>query len=342
MVAAVAVFLTGCCLLFVSFRAGTRKRQVPTYHMLKGRAQGTTYFIQYAAERPELDSATAAGILAEIDRSLSLYLPASLINAFNRSARGVRPDTHMFRVVRKSIGIFRESGGAFDITVRPLLACWGFGPDPLPGMPTAGDIKRIMAHVGTDKLLMNGDSLCKLDPRLEIDCNGIAQGYTVDVLADQLEARGVSHYLVELGGEIRMSGVNPEGLPWRVGVEGPAVDDEGDHILSRIVRPGKAAITTSGSYRRTIQRGGKTYSHIIDPATGYPADNGMISATVIAADAMTADAWDNVCMVMGPDRSMKLIQGMKGMEAYLVYRGADGIIRDTATAGFMLLSDRAE
>jgi thiamine biosynthesis lipoprotein len=200
----------------------------------------------------------------------------------------------------------------------------------------------VLSHTGGGKLTFRGDSLCKQDPLLQIDCNGIAQGYTVDLLADHLESRGVHDYLVELGGEIRLSGQNREGRPWKVGVEEPSVDGEGSHVLSRVLQPGRAAVTTSGSYRQSVERGGRTYSHIIDPATGHPIDNGMLSATIVASDAMTADALDNVCMVMGPVRSMKWLSGRKDVEAYLVYRGTDGRIRDTATAGFLRMSGPAD
>jgi thiamine biosynthesis lipoprotein len=298
------------------------------YHVLKGRAQGTSFSISYAAETPLMDSAAAAVIFAEVDRSLSLYLETSLINRFNRSLSGIRADSHMLRVVRKSQEVHGSSQGAFDITVKPLLDLFRSNPAATPR-----EVEDIMVCIGSQRMRIRGDSLLKDCASLQMDCNGIAQGYTVDLLALRLESQGVRDYLVELGGEIRCLGRNPRGGPWVVGVEVPA-DDGNGHRIGRELRPDGASVTTSGNWHLRKASDGRPAVHMMDPRTGRPADNGMVSATVVADDAMTADALDNVCMVLGPEAGIRFIESIADAEAWLVYRDASGRLRDTSTSGF--------
>ncbi len=140
--------------------------------------------------------------------------------------------------------------------------------------------------------------------------------------------------MVELGGEIRVLGLNEKELPWSIGIESSKINDIGNHPVTLVIRPEKGAVTTSGSYRNYFNKGEKIYSHLINPETGYPINNGMISATVMAPDAITADALDNVCMVLGPEASLKFLRQYANVEAYLVFERADGHLTDTATPGF--------
>ncbi|MGL6269337.1 MAG: FAD:protein FMN transferase, partial [Chitinophagaceae bacterium] len=176
--------------------------------------------------------------------------------------------------------------------------------------------------------------LIKENMRVQIDCNGIAQGFTVDLISALMESQGIKHYLIELGGEIRVLGLNDKEQPWSIGIESSKINDLGNHPLSLVIRPEKGAVTTSGSYRNNFSKGEKLFSHMINPETGYPISNGMISATVIAPDAITADALDNVCMVLGPAASLKFLRQYTNVEAYLVFERADGKLADTATQGF--------
>lgn len=308
-------------------------------HLLKtftltGNAQGTSYQIRYRAAEGLVSSAEVAHLFSKIDLSLSLYNPESLISQFNRLDKEIMSDEYLSAVVQKSLSICAQSNGAFDITVKPLVDLWGFGPRSGKKIPSKKEIRKALSHVGCGQVFMKGSALVKKHKGVQIDCNGIAQGYSVDLLADLLEKKGINNYLIELGGEIRLLGLNQEELPWSVGIEGPEINESGNFILSRRIRPLKGAVTTSGSYRNYFMKGEKQYSHIINPSTGYPVDNGMISATIIAADAITADALDNICMVLGPMASIKFLEKFTNVDAYLVYKKKDGQLADTSTTGF--------
>ncbi len=242
-------------------------------------------------------------------------------------------DNHFINVVKRSIETYHETRGAFDITVKPLVEAWGFGVKPRNSIPDSAKILAIKKCIGSLMLKINKNTLRKRQPCVQIDCNGIAQGYSVDLIANFLEKNKISRYLVELGGEIRVKGKNQDEKQWTVGIEKPGDDADFLPVQHRIYLD-EAAVTTSGSYRRFYENGSKTYSHIIDPVTGYPVDNGMISVTVIAKDAITADAYDNAFMVMGLEKSFAFLATKKNIEAFFVYKKKDGIISDTATKGF--------
>lgn len=329
-------FLCGLSWLLFSALAA----QPLTYMQLQGRAQGTSYHIQYGHDRQVMTDTQADSIFREIDRSLSIYDTASLISRFNRSREGCTVDSHLIKLVRLSKQYNASSEGVFDLTVKSLASLWGFGPDAGPGNPSEQEIRKVLKHTDMSLLVLQGQYLRKKRPEVQIDCNGIAQGYTVDLLADFLEQRGVKHYLVELGGEIRLNGVNANGKPWTVGVEAP--QEPGMPVqLAATVQPGKGAITSSGTYRNTALAGGKRVSHIIDPTTGYPVGNGMVSVTVWAADATTADAIDNILIVLGPAQIKPFLDAHPGVEAYWVFRRPDGRFVYGATTGFLRLMEQS-
>jgi thiamine biosynthesis lipoprotein len=272
---------------------------------LEGRAQGTTYTIKYVGLDSVIKQQSIDSIFKVIDNSLSLYYPNSLINQFNANGK-VKMDIHLQTVVKKSLEVNKISGGAFDITVKPLVDLWGFGVKKKnTSIPTTTEIRKVLKLVGADKLLLKIDSLFALNKGVQIDCNGIAQGYTVDVLAAFLEEHGIKDYLVEVGGEIKALGKNVSGETWKVGVEGVEIIAGDWHPLNAIIDLSDEAITTSGVYRNFFNFKGERYSHIINPKTGYPIKNKIIAVTVIAKNAITADAWDNALMVMGVDEIKK-------------------------------------
>jgi thiamine biosynthesis lipoprotein len=311
------------------------------YTQLQGRAQGTSYIIHYGYSGKVMSAGQADSILREIDRSLSLYDTGSLICRFNRSRDGCTVDSHLIKLVGLSKQYNASSEGVFDITIKPLAALWGFGPDAGPGNPAEQDIRKVLKITGMSLLSLQGTFLRKKRPEVQIDCNGIAQGYTVDLLADFLEQRGVQHYLVELGGEIRLRGLNASGRPWTVGIEAP--EEPGMPVqLAATVQPGSGAVTSSGTYRNTAMAGGKRVGHILDPTTGYPVGNGMVSVTVWAANATTADAIDNILIALGPGEIKPFLDAHPGVEAYWVFRRPDGRFAYGATQGFLKLMEQAE
>lgn len=304
------------------------------YVLLRGRAQGTSYLIHYGHGVRVMTAEDADSIFREIDRSLSLYDSSSLICRFNRSRQGCEVDSHLVKLVRLSKQYHADSYGAFDITLKPLAGLWGFGPDAGPGNPSELVIREVLRHTGMSLLSVQGQYLRKKYPKVQIDCNGIAQGYTVDLLAAFLEQRGVQHYLVELGGEIRLRGLNASGQPWSVGLEAPP-EPSMPFQVSTAIQPGSGAVTSSGTYRNTVTAGGKRVGHILDPATGYPVDNDMVSVTVWAVDATTADAIDNILIVLGPSRIKPFLDAHPGVEAYWIFRRPDGGLMYGATEGFL-------
>jgi thiamine biosynthesis lipoprotein len=294
---------------------------------IEGMAQGTTYSIKYVQSGTSIEKKEIDSIFDMIDGSLSLYRPNSLISQFNRTGR-VLMDQHMKRVVEASMGVYRESGGAFDITSASISALWGFGPSGQKKVPSKREIRRGLSLTGSDKLQIRGDSLIALKPGIKIDCNGIAQGYSVDMIASYLSSKGIGQMLVELGGEIYVKGDHPETGDWKIGVESiEAVAGEWRPV-DRIIKLRNKAITTSGNYRNYFVKGSKSYTHVIDPAIGKPVDNGVITVTVIAATAMVADAWDNALFVMGADRAAKFLNARKDLQVYIIYKGQDHLIRE--------------
>ncbi|WP_432711604.1 FAD:protein FMN transferase [Pedobacter sp.] len=313
-----------------------QKPEIKTFH-INGYAQGTTYQIAYYASQPLVAKEEVDILLKKLDHSLSIYVPHSLINQFNNSSRGVLMDPYLHEVVLKSIEIYKKTDGNFDFTVYPLVQAWGFGTSKINQLPDAATIQKCLKCVGSDKILIKQDSLIKTDPCVKIDVNGIAQGYSVDVVAKYLDRKQIKTYLVEIGGELVVKGVKPTGEPMQIGIESPSDSPFDSQSFQRIVQLKAGAITTSGNYRKYISSGTQKYAHLIDPKTGYPLQNQMISATVIANDAITADGYDNALMALDVVSALKLVKAHPSMEAYLIYKKADGSIADTASVGFYKL-----
>ena len=304
------------------------------YH-INGHAQGTTYHITYYARDSVFTQHQADSLLDKLDSSLSNYKPYSLLSRFNASAHGIVMDEHLQKVIKRSLDIWRDTHGESDITVAPLVQVWGFGPRPTTVVPGDAAIKAILPCVGSEKLHIQGNKLVKDKPCVTIDVNGIAQGYSVDVMAAFLEKRGIENYLVELGGEIRVKGhKQSSGDRFTIGIEGPGKDELEDAADRKFLKPDHGGITTSGNYRKFYTSGKRIISHLIEPHTGYPIQNEMISVTVWARDAITADGYDNALMAMGLEKALRFMRQRKGMEAYFIYRKPNGAIADTATAGF--------
>ncbi|SFW60871.1 thiamine biosynthesis lipoprotein [Chitinophaga sancti] len=308
-------------LLFLPFSAFSQT-------VLEGKAQGTYYVIKYiSADTASLQSAIDS-IFAGIDQSLSLYKPNSLINQFNEKGH-VQMDAHMQAVISKSVEISKITQGAFDITVKPLVDVWGFGVHPPAErkIPSPAAIKKVLTHVGTKYLVIKGRDLSRTKPGVSIDCNGIAQGYTSDVIGRFLDSKGIHDYLVDVGGELCAKGQNAHQQYWTVGIEG-----ESQHIIPLANR----AVTTSGNYRRFFDSGGKRFAHTIDPRSGQAIHNNIISVTVVATNAITADGFDNALILMGVERAFAFIRQHPELqlEAGFIYKDAKGEIQEAFSPGF--------
>jgi len=323
-----------CISLLISFFLKWDDQRQFTIH---GYAQGTDYTVKYFAKDSSITKTEIDSILLVIDSSMSLYKPYSSICKFNSSGNGLTLDAHFRKVIRKSFEIHKTTSGKFDVTVAPLVQAWGFGAEAVQEFPDSAEVKKLLKSVGMKHLRLKGSFLQKDQADVRIDLNGIAQGYSVDVVADHLLKRGIRSFVVEIGGEIRMKGPKPDGSPLRIGIEGPATADNPEPAIRHVVSINDGAITTSGNYRKFLQKGAKKIAHLIDPGTGYPLDNQMISVTVYAKDAITADGYDNALMAMTVKEALTFVDNKRGLEAYLIYHREDGKIADTLSRGFRKL-----
>jgi len=300
----------------------------------KGLAQGTTYHVTYYASDSVVTGKDLTNIFLRIDSALSIYKPYSIISRFNDAGEKIKMDAHVKNVLEKAAVINRETNGISDVTVYPLVEAWGFGPKSSQDVPDSSIIQKILPCVGAEKIEMTGDWLIKKEPCVKVDLNGIAQGYTVDVISAVLEQHGIRNYLVEVGGEIRSKGSKqPGNTAFKIGIEAPA-DNFDETIIKRVVYLKNGAMTTSGNYRRYYESGGRMISHLINPKTGYPLNNELISVTVFASDAITADGYDNALMGMGLKNAFAFLEKHKDLEAHFIFRTQDGTVADTATNGF--------
>ncbi|WP_316738215.1 FAD:protein FMN transferase [Pedobacter aquatilis] len=324
-------------LLFLSFIiliSFSKPNEIRKYD-LYGTAQGTEYAITYYATDSLVKKSDIDSLLAIIDLSMSLYKSNSLISQFNMGKSPIKADKFISAVLKRSFEINADTKGAFDVTVAPLVQAWGFGPKEEKQQPSEDEIKNILACVGMKNIKLQNGILSKTKDCIKIDLNGIAQGYSVDLIATLIESKGVKKYIAELGGEIRVSGPKPDGDSIKIGIEGP--DENGIPIIRHIAAINSGAITTSGNYRKFHQSGSKTISHLINPKTGYPLNNEMISVTVYANDAITADGYDNSLMAMHINDALNFVEQRQNLEAYFVYRNKEGKITDMLTSGFKKL-----
>lgn len=288
------------------------------YRTIDGFTQGTTFHIAYSADIADSLDNVVKLTLDRVDHSLSVYNDSSIISRLNRG-ESVQMDSLFVNVFNKSKEMYRISEGAFDISGAPLFDAWGFGFKNKIHV-TRKIIDSIKVFVGMDKVKIENGVLVKSDPRLSLNANAIAQGYTPDLIASEFDKLGIRNYMIEVGGEIFCKGVNPEGKEWTVGIDKP-VDgnmDPGADLQTVISLSGRG-LATSGNYRKFYEEGGEKYSHTIDPRTGYPVRHNLLSATVIAEDAMTADAYATFFMVIGLEKAEQFLENNKWIDAYLVY-----------------------
>ncbi|MDE5828979.1 MAG: FAD:protein FMN transferase [Duncaniella sp.] len=287
------------------------------YRISEGGVWNTTYRIVYQSSRPLDDSIIA--VMRQVEMSLSPFNDSSVISRINRGEPGVRPDTLIAAVFEASVDINRRSGGAFDPTVAPLVNAWGFGYRTGSGDPSQHTIDSLLRLVGISQCSLTADSISKKHPGTEFNFSAITKGFGVDCVAAMLRRNGVTDYLVEIGGEIALDGVNPHRAPWRVMIDAPDSTDAAGHSRLAVIAPPAGGLATSGNYRNyhSLTDGRKSW-HTISPVTGYPAPSYILSATVIAPSTMIADALATSCMAMHPDSAMAMIESYDGAEAFFV------------------------
>lgn len=294
------------------------------YLKIAGYAQGTSFHITYENSNNENYGDAIDSILRAFDKSCSMYDSTSIISRINNNDPTVEADDWFIDVFKKSAEVNALSEGALDITVGPVVRAWGFGAQPMAKHDTAY-IDSLLQYVGMEKVKLVGRKVIKQLPGVSLDVNAVAQGYSVDVLAKFFDQKGIKNYLVEIGGEVRSKGTNAKNTLWHVGIDRPADDNliPGQQIQA-IIELNNKSLTTAGNYRKFFVENGVKYGHTINPKTGYPAKNTLLSATVVADDAITADAWDTAFMVLGLEKSKEILKKLKGIDVYFIYSNDKG------------------
>lgn len=291
------------------------------YQHDEGQIFGTFYHITY-----QNDSSIQTDILAElqkVDNALSMFNKESIISHINRG-ENVETNEMFESVFNLAEKISDNTNGAFDITVAPLVNAWGFG-FKTGNPPTKQTIDSLRAIVGYKKVKLVNHRITKSDARVMLDCSAIAKGYGCDVVARLLEKRGIKNYMVEIGGEVVTHGISEKRLPWKIGVTKPSDDSLNvNNELQTVLNVKDRAMATSGNYRNFYYRGGKKYAHTIDPATGYPVQHSILSATVLAKCCAEADAYATAFMVMGMEKAKKVLEKHPELMAYLIYSDDKG------------------
>lgn len=303
----------------------------PTKFQINGLAQGTSYTISYYASNQQINKSEIDSILQQIDSSLSLYKPYSIINQFNQNPHGIKIDQHLYSVAKKAIEISAATNNTFDITCKPFIQLWN-NQSNAKRPPDPAQIKNIQKFVGTHHLRLTKDSLIKKNPNVQIDCDGIAQGYSVDKIAEWLKQKNIQHFLVELGGEIFACGHPPNKSAWNIAVQ--AYADQTYQNNSSDIMISDCAVTTSGSMSKFKKIGTKYYSHVFNPKTGNPLQTKIISVTVLAKDAMTADALDNALMVMGVAKAMNWLIKHPNVGVFIQYLDKQGAVQKISNEFF--------
>ncbi|MES2646979.1 MAG: FAD:protein FMN transferase [Bacteroidota bacterium] len=301
---------------------------------ISGAAQGTSYHITYLAGQHSNYRQSFDSIFNKIDLSLSTYNVGSLISKINRNDTSVIVDEYFLKVFNKAYEVSENTKGLFDVTVAPLINAYGFGFTKRTRI-TNDLIDSLNRFVGYKKVRLTGDKLVKDLPQVMLDFNAIAQGYTVDILAAFLDSKGISNYMVEVGGELRAKGTKLNDSSWTVGIEQPNENVSEGASLFASVSLNDRSLATSGNYKKFYVEEGKKYAHIIDPFTGYPAKNNLLSATVIANDCMTADAYATSFMVMGLERSKQFLSEHKDLDldVFFIY-DENGLSKKYASKNF--------
>jgi thiamine biosynthesis lipoprotein len=298
-----------------------RQQHNMPYQNNKGFIFGTTYNITYQHDKDLGKEILVA--LNQVDASLSPFNEKSIITKINNN-ESVKPDKMFVEVFELAKQISTETHGAFDITVAPMVNAWGFGFKSGTS-PTKEVIDSIKEIVGFDKISLKSNKIVKQDPRTTLDCSAIAKGYGCDIVARLFRNKDIKNFMIEIGGEVVTSGISEKRIPWKIGVTKPTDDSlSTNQELQTILNITDMAMATSGNYRNFYYKNGKKYAHTIDPKTGYPVQHNILSATVLASDCATADAYATSFMVLGLDGAMKILEQHPELMAYFIYSDQKG------------------
>lgn len=302
--------------------------------VLKGRAQGTTYSIKYVDSSEALSQKDIDSVFNLFDQSLSIYNPKSLVSSLNKKKKEAILDDHLLKIIEFADSLGKASNNTFSIKMLPLLNAWGFKNSKINEYRDSNYIKQILENKTNKEYIINDLSIFKSTKNLQFDIDGIAQGYCVDYLSNLLLSKGIKNFIVEIGGEVFAIGTDEIGRQWRVGIQ------DVDYLLGiknsedMVISLDNQGITTSGKFQKYKKIGDSIISHVLDPRTGYPVKNDLVSVTVLAKNAMLADGLDNAFMVMGIKETMEWLEKNPNIGVYMVYRKKDGSLADTANVYF--------
>lgn len=296
----------------------------------EGSVFGTFYHLTYQSTQPLQEGIEDA--LKQVDASLSPFNKESVITAINNNTS---TDTNpMFvEVFTLAQEVSKETNGAFDITVAPLVNLWGFGFKNMDNV-SQEKVDSLLPYIGYQQVKLVDGKIQKEHPETMLDCSAIAKGYGVDAVGKYLESQGISNYMVEIGGEVRVRGYNPRGELWHVGINKPNDDPASISTdIEQVIQITQLAMATSGNYRNYYEKDGKKYAHTIDPHTGYPVQHSILSSTVLAQDCATADAYATAFMVLGMDEAKKVLAKHPELMAFFIYSDKDGEMKEWMTKG---------
>lgn len=307
---------------------------------IKGTTQGTTFMIKTSQDSLYLSPLEISQLLADFDQELSGYIDTSILSQFNADSVINYEESRFFKPCYEiSYAVFEQTNGLFDPSVFPLVRAWGFFKDPT-NSPSKSKVDSILSYTGFTKgkhhSIQNG-KLVKLSEGFQLDFNAVAQGYSADVVADYLDAKGQQDYYIEIGGELRLKGKNSEGTNWIIGIDVPSEDNDGKSTreLENYLSLSNVGLATSGNYRKFYEKDGKKYSHTLNPKTGFPVEHNLLSTTVIAENAALADAYATAFMVMGVEETMDFINKNSSLniEVYLLFENSSGRIERVFSKG---------
>jgi len=301
---------------------------------IEGAIQGSTYHITYMSKDSANYQKEIVDVLNSFNKSLSVYDSLSIISRINRNDSTVEMDSFFKPVFIKAQEVSAKTNGAFDMTVGPLVHLWGFNNGKKITV-TQAMLDSIKPVIGYQKVHLQGNKIVKDNPHVQLDANALAQGYSSDIIGKLLESKGVKNYMVEIGGEVICKGLSPRGDSWNLGINQPIDDSTGTvNEIQAVMKVNNMAVSTSGNYRKFYYHNGKKYSHEIDPHTGFPVTNNLLSVTVTAPDCITADAYATAFMVLGVVQSVHLLQTLPGIDAYFIYKDKNGKNKVLYTKGF--------
>jgi thiamine biosynthesis lipoprotein len=309
------------------------------YHKLKGLALGTSFHITYKNTNNNISEKQIDSLIRLVNKSMSTYLKNSDISRINDGDTMVVVDRMFQEVFNKSKRIYKETNGAFDPTIGILVNAWGFGPDRVVENLDSTHVKSMLEFVGLDKVKLKNNRISKKYNSIYIDFNAIAKGYAVDVIGRFLESNQVKDYLVEIGGEIRAKGKNPDNKIWKIAIEKPNFD--GSRSFQAVIELNNQSIATSGNYRKYKIDAvtGKKFAHTIDTKTGFPSQSNLLSASVIAQkDCADVDGYATAFMAMGLKKSKLFLQKHPELKCFLIYSDDNGGVK-TFTTGNLHTSD---